>query len=349
MSGRGPLLQGRASECRTLDGLLARIRAGHSAVLVVRGEAGVGKTALLEHLRRQATGCRVARVVGVQSENELPFAALHRLCQPLLDGLERLPAPQRAALETAFGLSAGTPPDRFLVSLAVLTLLAETAAEQPLVCVVDDSHWLDRTSAQALAFAARRLLADPVALAFAVRTEIEEPLLNGLPELVVEGLRDIDARSLLASALRAPLDERVRDRIVAETRGNPLALLELPRTLKPAELAGGFRAPDGTTVSQRIEESFRRRARTLAPDAQLLLLIAAADPSGDVTLLRRAAERLGSADGPPLDADTGGLLELADQVRFPHPLARAAAYRSAPPHERRARARRARRRHRSRG
>ena len=326
-------MQGRASECRTLDGLLASVRASRSATLVLRGDAGVGKTALLDYLRDQASGCRVARAVGVQAEMELPFAGLHQLCLPMLARLECLPVPQRDALATAFGLSAGTPPDRFLVGLAVLTLLADAAAAQPLVCLVDDAQWLDRASAQALAFAARRLLAESVALVFAVRTEGEYPDLPGLPELDVEGLNDADARALLGNALSGPLDERVRDRIVAETHGNPLALLELPRALTPAELAGGFGASDGPALSERIEESFRRRLATLAPETQQLLRIAAAEPSGDARLVWRAAERLGISVERPGTADTAGLLELSDPVRFRHPLVRSAAYRSASPHE----------------
>ncbi len=228
---------------------------------MLRGEAGVGKTALLEYLVERAAGCRVARAAGVQSEMELPFAGLHQLCAPMLDRLERLPGPQRDALGTAYGLRAGDPPDRFAVGLAVLGLISDVAGELPLVCVIDDAQWLDRASAQALAFVARRLMADPIAVVFAVRTPNKQQELQGLPDLEVAGLRDDDAHALLASALRGPLDERVRERIVEETRGNPLALLELPRGLTPAELAGGF----GVPLSGRIEESFLRQLEPLPP------------------------------------------------------------------------------------
>jgi hypothetical protein len=238
--GRAAGLRGRRVERAVLDRLVEAVRAGESRALVVAGEPGAGKTALLDYLAGRASGCRVARVAGVQSEMELAFAGLHQLCAPMLDRLERLPVPQRDALRTAFGLSGGPAPDRFLVGLAVLSLLSEVAGERPLVCVVDDQQWLDHASAQVLGFVARRLMAESVGLVFAVRASGGE--LAGLPELVVEGLREADARALLNSALTGPLDERVRDLIVAETGGNPLALLELVRGLSPAGLAGGVRA-----------------------------------------------------------------------------------------------------------
>src|SRR3954452_16881584 len=252
-------LLGRRSESETLDRLLETVRAGDSRALVIRGDPGVGKSALLEYVVEHATGCRVARAAGVQAEMELPFAGLHQLCAPMLDRLERLPGPQRDALGAAFGLSAGHAPDRFLVGLAVLSLLAEVAEEGPLVCLVDDAQWLDRASAQALAFVARRLLAESVGVIFAVRTGGEERDAAGLPELVVEGLRNGDARTLLASVISGPLDERVRDRIVAESRGNPLALLELPLGLAAEEVAGGFALPGAQPLATHIEQSFRRR------------------------------------------------------------------------------------------
>ncbi len=242
-----------------LDRLLEGVRAGQSRVLVLRGEAGVGKSALLEHLLERASGCRIAPAAGVESEMELPFAGLHQLCAPLLDRLDRLPDPQSDALRTAFGLSAGEPPDRFLVGLAVLSLLAEVAEDKPLICVIDDAQWLDLISAQTLSFVARRLLAERVALVFAVREPSDGFELAGLPELAVRGLADGDARALLDSVIVGPVDERVRDRIVAETRGNPLALLELPRGLTPAELAGGFGLPDSLPLASRIERGFLRR------------------------------------------------------------------------------------------
>src|SRR5215468_10316832 len=233
-----PVLLGRQREREALDGLIEDLRSGRGWALVVRGEAGVGKSALLGYAAGAAPDVRVVRAVGVESEMELAFASLHQLCAPLLDRLERLPAPQRDALGIAFGLRSGGAPDRFLVGLAVLTLLSETAEEQPLLCLVDDAQWLDRASAQALAFVARRLLAEPVGLMFAARDPGEE--LRGLPDLEVRGLQNEDARALLRSVVRVRLDERVRDRIVAETRGNPLALLELPHGLSPTQLAGGF-------------------------------------------------------------------------------------------------------------
>jgi DNA-binding CsgD family transcriptional regulator len=331
----GPALLGRHSEREALDGLVASARAGQSRVLVLRGEAGVGKTALLEYLLERAEGCRIARTAGVESEMELAFAGLQALCAPLLDDLDRLPDPQRNALATAFGLSTGEPPDRFLVGLAVLSLLAEAAEKKPLVCVVDDAQWLDRISAQTLAFVARRLLAERVALLFTVREPSEEHELAGLRELVVGGLSDGDSRALLDSVLRGQVDERVRDQIVAEARGNPLALLELPRGMTPAELAGGFGLPDAMPLANRIEQGFLRRLEPLPVEARRLLLTAAAEPVGDVTLLWRAAERLGIGADASAAAEASGLIEIGARVRFRHPLVRSAAYRAASPEERR--------------
>src|SRR5437870_4473872 len=287
----GPGLVGRRAECERLNRLLDGVRAGQSRVLVLRGEPGVGKTALMEYLVEQASGCRVARATGVQSEMELAFAGLHQVCAPMLDHLKRLPVPQRDALRTAFGLSSGSAPDRFMVALAVLSLLSDVAEEQPLVCLVDDEQWLDRASAQALGFVARRLGAEPVGLVFAARASSED--VAGLPELVVEGLPEGDARLLLDSVLSGPMDERVRDQIIAETRGNPLALLELPRGLTPEELAGGFGVLSAPGLPGRIEQSFLRRYQALPPVARLLLLVAAAEPTGDPVLVWRAAGRLG--------------------------------------------------------
>ncbi|MBV9421519.1 MAG: AAA family ATPase [Solirubrobacterales bacterium] len=323
------VLAGRSAECARLDRLLTAARAGQKGVLVLRGEAGVGKTALLEYLLGRASGCRVARVVGIESEMELAFAGLHQLCAQMLSLLEHLPGPQRNALCAAFGLSTREPADRFLVALGVLSLLAEVAEEQPVVCAVDDAQWLDRASAQALAFVARRLLAERVALVFAVREPSDQRELTGLPELVIRGLGDGDARALLRSVIMGPLDERVCDRIVAETRGNPLALLELPRGLTPAELAGGFGLPDTMPLASRIEQDFLRRLEALPPDAQRLVVTAAAETLGDVTLLWRALDRLGIAPDAAAAAESAGLIALGVQVRFRHPLVRSAAYRSA--------------------
>jgi DNA-binding CsgD family transcriptional regulator len=325
-------LHGRRVEREVLERLLEGVRGGESRVLIVCGEPGVGKTALVESAISSASGLRVIRAVGVESEMELAFSALQQLCAPLLDRLDRLPVPQRNALGVAFGLRVGDAPDRFLVGLAVLSLLAEVAEERPLVCVVDDAQWLDRASAQALVFVARRLLAEAVALVLVAREAGEE--LVGFPRLVVEGLRNGDARALLGSVLRVPLDERVRERLVAETRGNPLALLELPRGLTPAELAGGFGLPDGPGLSGRIEASFRRRFAGLPAETQRLLLVAAAEPVGDAVLVWRAAGRLGI--GVQAAADTDGLLAIGARVTFRHPLVRSAVYRAASPDERQA-------------
>jgi DNA-binding CsgD family transcriptional regulator len=311
-----------------LDQLIEAVRhAGESRALVVHGEAGVGKTALLEYLAGQVPGCRVARAVGVQSEMELAFAGLHQLCAPMLQRLETLPVPQRDALRTAFGISAGPVPDRFLIGLAVLSLLSHVAEEQPLLCLVDDGQWLDHASAQVLAFVARRLGAESVGLVFAARVPGSD--LAGLPDLVVEGLPDADARALLDSVLTGPIDERVRDQIVAETRGNPLAVLELPRGLTLAELAGGFGLPGALPLAGSIEENFRRRVSALPRQARQLLLLAAADPTGDPALVWRAAGRLGISAEAAAPVGDAGLAEFGTRVRFRHPLARSAAYRSA--------------------
>src|SRR3954447_5679616 len=324
-----PGLLGRRRECEALDRLVATVRGGQSAVLVIRGEAGVGKSALLTYLIERASGCRIARAAGVESEMELPFAGLHQLCAPMLDRVDRLPAPQRDALATAFGLSAGDPPDRFLVGPAVLSLLSEVAEEQPLVCVLDDAHWQDRASAQTLAFVARRLLAEAVGFVFAVREPSPTQDLAGLPELFVAGLDEADASTLLHSAIAGRLDERVTDRIVAESRGNPLALLELPRGLTPAELAGGVGSLDVVPLANRIEQSFLRQLESVPDETRRLLLTAAAEPLGDVTLLWRAAGRLGLGINAAAPARSEGLIELGARVRFRHPLLRSATYRSA--------------------
>ena len=329
--GRAVGLTDRRSERDRLDRLVDAVRDGYSQALVVRGEPGVGKTVLLDYLVGRARECRVARAVGVQTEMELAFAGLHQLCAPMLGRAGHLPVPQRDALRTAFGLAAGPPPDRFLVALAALSLLSEVAGERPLICLIDDEQWLDQASAQALGFVARRLAADPVGLVFAAREPGAE--LAGLPELEVGGLRESDARALLDSALVGPLDNRVRDQIVAETQGNPLALLELPRGLSPADLAGGFglpgAQPSATPLSERIAESFRRQLKALPEPTRRLLLLAAAEPYGDVPLIWRAAGQLGipvQAAAPAVDA---GLVEFGTLVRFRHPLLRSASYRAA--------------------
>jgi DNA-binding CsgD family transcriptional regulator/tetratricopeptide (TPR) repeat protein len=326
------MLLDRVAERAALGQLFEAARGGRSGVLVVHGEAGVGKTVLLEDMIGSAADMRVARVAGFEPEMELAFAALHQLCGPVLGQLQRLPGPQRDALGVAFGLVSGEAPDRFLVGLAALSLLGEVAAEQPLLCVIDDAQWLDRASAQALGFVARRLLAEPVALVIAVRESGGE--FAGLPELAVGGLREGDAQELLGSVISGPLDERVRDLIVAETRGNPLALLELPRGLAPAELAGGFGLPGAVSLPGRIEESFRRQLGGLPEETRRLLALAAADPSGDPVLVLRGAGRLGIPVQAVAPAAEAGLVEFGARVRFRHPLVRSAAYRSASPWER---------------
>src|SRR6266566_8047893 len=264
-------------ECSALDGLLAEVRAGRSRVLVIRGEAGIGKTALLDYAAETASDFRAARAEGVELEMELPFAALHQLCGPMLSRLGRLPGPQREALGVAFGLCPGGVPDRFLVGLAVLGLLSEVAADRPLLCLVDDAQWLDQASARLLAFVARRLDAESVALLFGTRDPAGGGDLAGLPGLAVAGLPDADARALLASVVPGRLDERVRDRIIAESGGNPLALLELPRGATAADLAGGFGVAGPLAVAGRIEQSFLRRITPLPEMTQRLLLLAAAE------------------------------------------------------------------------
>ena len=325
-------LRGRRRECAVLDDLIDNVRTGESRVLVLRGEAGIGKTALLDRLAASAPGFQVARTSGVESEMELAHAGLHRLCAPLADRIERLPGPQRDALSTAFGLRSGDAPNRFLLGLAVLGLLSDAAEEVPLVLMVDDAQWLDKASSQTLGFVARRLAAESVAMVVAMRDPVREHDFAGLDELVVRGLGDRDARSLLETGLTGPIDARVRDRLVAETHGNPLALLELPRGLTPAEMAGGFGLPFASSLTGRIEESFRRRLEPLPPSTRTLLLVAAAEPAGDPVPVWRAAAALGV--DPAARGAAADLIEFGGQVRFRHPLVRSAVYRTANPDER---------------
>ncbi len=331
----------RLRERALLDQLVADVQAGESRALVVHGEAGIGKTALLDYLVDKAVACTVVRVAGVQSEMELAFATLHQVCAPMLDQLDRLPRPQQEALRITFGLAGGPPPDRFVLGLAVLGLFAETARLRPLVCVVDDAQWLDRASAQMLAFVARRLRAESVAMILAVRDSVhgparaEVPELTDLAELSVIGVPDEAARALLVTAHPGPVDERVVDRVLAEARGNPLALLELPRGFSPAELAGGFGLPSPGALPHRIEESFRRQVEPLPPETRQLLLVAAVEPTGDAVLVLRAAEQLGlRAEPAARPAQAAGLLDFGARVWFRHPLLRSAIYRAAAPEER---------------
>jgi DNA-binding CsgD family transcriptional regulator len=333
-SARSSRLIGRRGECDAIDALLDGARAGRSGVLVLRGDPGVGKTALTQYAVASASGFRVATTIGVESEMELAFGALHQLCAPMLDRLDALPARQRAAAHVAFGLEAGTTPEGSLVGLAALSLLSAVAEEHPLFCIVDDAQWLDRASAQALTLVARRVLADRVAFVFATREQSE--MLAGLPELAVQPLGDQDAIALLEQAVKVPLDKRVRDRIVAETQGNPLALLELPRGLTPSELAVGFGAPGKLPLSGRIEQSFMRRVTELPQPTQRLMLIAAADQLGEPATLWRVAGHLGIDADAAAPAAAAGLLEIDTRVRFRHPLVRSALYRAAAPSEQRA-------------
>ena len=329
------MLLGRRVECEILDGVMADARAGRSRVVVLRGEAGVGKSALLADLSTRVADCRIASAVGIESEMELPYSGLHQLCAPMLEYLDELPVPQRSALAIVFGQESGPAPDRFLVGLATLTLFAEAAEQQPLVCLVDDAQWLDDASAQILGFVARRLLAERVALVCVARLGIGDGVLSGLPELPVGGLDDSDARALLLENVRAPLDVAVCDQIIVESHGNPLALLELPRTWNPAELAGGFALPSSQPIGSKVEQSFAKRLALLPSDTQLIVLIAAAEPLGDPLLLHGAAERLGlemATMDPAADAD---LMRLSARVEFAHPLVRSAAYRSATSEDRR--------------
>lgn len=332
MSGRGPrVLRGRDSDCAALDALVEATRAGESRTMVLRGEAGIGKTALLDYVAMHSAGCRVIRATGVESEMELPFAAVHQLSMSLLDGVRRLPSPQRDALRTAFGLSAGPPPDRFFVGLALLSLLSEQAEAQPLVCLVDDAQWLDRSSAQALSFVARRLHAESVVIVLAEREGDAPSELDGLPELRINGLSDADATELVASTSPGPLDESVRDRILAEAHGNPLALLELSSWRS----AGGFAMPGGLPLPRRIEASFMRRIERLPGETRQILLVAACDPVGDPDLLWRAVSELGIPPEAAAPAEADGLLDISSRVAFRHPLLRSVIYREASPEERR--------------
>ncbi|MDT5153372.1 MAG: hypothetical protein QOI01_5105 [Mycobacterium sp.] len=332
--GRRQSLRGRATECKTLQSLMSTVRSGSYQVLVLRGEAGVGKTALLGYTSELASGFRSTQVAGVESDMELAFAGLQQLCAPLDGHLDELPEPQREALNVAFGRGVGATPDRFLVGLAVLSLMSAAARAQPLLCVIDDAQWLDQVSVQTLGFVARRLMAEPVALVFAVRDAPD--ILAGLPELVITGLSDGDARELLESVMVSGIDPRVRDRIVAETRGIPLALLEVPRNVTSAELAGGFWTSGARPSAGQIEESFVHRIQSLPDSTRQLLLVAAAEPVGDSALFLRAAARLGIPVDALAPAEAAGVIEFGPRMRFHHPLARSAAYLAAELTERRA-------------
>ncbi|MEU1205864.1 LuxR family transcriptional regulator [Nocardia sp. NPDC005825] len=324
-------LIGRYRELEVLDRLLAEVRGGRSRVLVLRGDAGVGKSALLDHLAEQATQGQTVRTAGVEAESDFAYSALQRLCAPLMSHLEKLPPVQQDSLRVAFGLSAGKPPEMLLVGMAVLGLCAEAAAEVPLLCLIDDAQWLDLMSQRILAFVGRRLDAESVAMVFAERTtdsgSVDE--FAGLAELPVHGLADPYARTLLDGVLPGPVDDRVRDRIVAETGGNPLALLELPRGLSPTELAFGFGGPGGAPIATQVEDGFRRRIDVLPADSRILLLVAAIEPVGDGPLLWRALGLLGIGLEAGAAAEAANLITLGAPVRFRHPLVRSAVWRGA--------------------
>jgi DNA-binding NarL/FixJ family response regulator len=327
---RGPGFLGRTTERDVLDGLLARVRKGESEALVIRGEAGIGKTALLRYTARQASGFQVAQLAGVEAEMELPFAGVHQFCATMPDRLDALPAPQRNALSVALGLVAGEVPDRFLVGLAVLSLLSAVAEERPLLCLVEDAQWLDAASAQIFGLVARRVRAESLAIVVAVREPAAEHDFDGLPEVHLEGLPEHEARVLLASVVTGPLDSRVADRIVAETRGNPLALLELPARMTAAELAGGFQLPAAGELQTQIEDHYLRRIRELPDATQQLMLVAAAEPLGDPALLLRAGQQLDIETSALAPAEAAELVEIGTRVQFRHPLVRSAVYRAAP-------------------
>jgi DNA-binding CsgD family transcriptional regulator len=324
-----PHLLGRRAECATLDAVLADALTGGSQVVVLRGEAGIGKSALLDYVSERATGWRVARAVGVESEMELAFSSLQQLCASMTEHLRALPGPQSNALTTVLGMSSGPAPDPFLVGLATLTVFAAVSEEQPLVCLIDDAQWLDQASAQVLGFVVRRLQAERIAFVAATRIGVGDRFLSGLPELRVDGLAESDSRALLLDSVHSPLDPAVCDQLVIESRGNPLALLELPRSWTSASLAGGFGFPDSLLIPSKVEQSYVRRLAQLPPDTRLLVIAMAAEPLGDVELFHRAAERLGVealAIEPALDA---GLVKLGPRAEFVHPLVRSAAYQSA--------------------
>jgi AAA ATPase domain len=323
----------RERELATLQQLLETVRSGGSGTLLVHGDPGIGKSALLERLLDSASGFRVVRAVGVEREVDLPYAGLQQLCRSMLDTIDTLPPPQRQALQVAFGLSSGAAPDRYLVGLAVLTLLSEAGATQPLLCVVDDAQWLDTATTQALAFVARRLGADTVGLVMAGREQVGD--FDRLPVLQLGGLAIADARAVLDSAVIGHLDGPVRERFLAETHGNPLALLELPHALTAAEAATGILLQAGDSLSSRIEESFRVRLEPLPEQSRKLLVLAASEPLGDPLLLLRAATQLGLGIDAAGAAEEAGLFEVRARCSFRHPLVRSAAYRSATPEERR--------------
>jgi DNA-binding CsgD family transcriptional regulator/tetratricopeptide (TPR) repeat protein len=326
----------RVSETATLEALLDAVRHGLSGALVLRGQAGIGKTALLERAICSAPDFLAVRALGMECEMELGFAGLHQLVLPFLPHLDRLPVPQRDALGAAFGLIAVPPPARFQVGLATLTLLANAASEQPLLCIIDDAQWLDMESSEVLAFVARRLIADRIALLFAVREPAERRTgLTGLPELWIDGLHARDARRLLATVVGGPLAGQVSERIIAETEGNPLAILELTTELTPRELGSASLLPEPLPIGSRLQQRFVAQMRGLPADTQTFLLLAAAESSGDPVVVWRAARQLGLEQDAVAAAEAARLLVVGRQILFRHPLIRSAIYHSASAAERR--------------
>lgn len=323
------MLLGRSVERELFRQVVDDVRSGRSRALVIRGEAGIGKTALLDEFVGQCDRCSVVRVSGVQSEMELAYAALHQVSAPFFNRRAELPPPQREALETVFGLQPGAPPDQFLVALAALSLLSAAASDQPLVCLIDDAHWLDRASLQALAFVARRLAADSVAIVFAVRTPSSPPELDGLPVVELAGLSPRDAVALLGTVVPASIHPRARARVIAETRGNPLAILELPQSRTPEEIASGYLLATGNALAGELESTFRERLRDLPPDTRMLLLVAAAEPFADADVVARAGRSLGIHPEASAAAVRAGLCGPAPGLQMRHPLVRSAVYRAA--------------------
>jgi hypothetical protein len=335
VTGWGPsqLVVGRKNECEVLDDFLAAARRGDGGAVVVHGDPGIGKTALLDYAVASAKEFDVFRTLGNEAEMELPYAALHQLCRLGMAEVERLPELQRNALEVVFGRRHGAAPDQVLVGTALVSLFSVLSSKRPLLCVVDDAQWLDTSSAQLVAFAARRISKDAIAFLFGARTLTDE--VRRLPELTLSGLGDQDARTLLATVLPDRLDDRVVDRLVAEARGNPLALLELPQGLTPSQLAGGFGLPVSVTLASAIEESYRRRLAKLPLPCRRLLLVAAADPTGDPGIVWPAADQLGIAKETAEEVEDEGLVDFSQGVVFRHPLVRSAVYNMATPKDRR--------------
>ncbi|MEU8381132.1 AAA family ATPase, partial [Streptosporangium sp. NPDC048865] len=318
-------------EIGRLTGSAARGRGG--AVLVL-GEAGIGKSALIDAAAGTLDGWLVLRADGAEFEKELPYAAVHQLCVPILEHRAGLPEPQRLALESVFGLASGVPPGPLMVHLAVLSLLSELARRQPVLCVVDDAQRIDAGSRQVLTFVARRIAAERIAMVFSARDTGAVPDLTDLPRLHLAGLGDGDARTLLGSAVSRNLDDEVLDRLLAESRGNPLALVEFAHEIGPLGLPDPRDRPR-TGVADTLEARFVRRLRRLPPGARALVVLAAAEPVGDLGLLRRAARILGRDPADLAAAEDGDLVVLGPRLRFRHPLVRSAAYGSATLGERR--------------